>query len=478
MKVALVNLNFRDRDPPLGLAYLSSYAKKYGGYREIFIVDEAEPINKLEAIKPDIIGIGSFSMNFKAANDFAFQLKQRMNVPMIIGSHHITQFPQHLLKSNFDIGVLGEGEETFLEILGACERDGCSSMGSLEKIKGVAFKTKEGGLRITERRPLIEPLDKIPFPDRDSLKMKEHYITLRRGIFEELGVYAQILTSRGCPYKCRFCASTEFWKRPRFHSAEYVVEEMKLLLENYKTDGIIIWDDLFLADYSRLKKIKDMMIREGLNRELKLSVFGRANLINDDAVKTLKEMNVRSIDFGLESGSDNVLSYLKRGTVTVEQNKNAIRLCKQGGIRTVATFIIGSPEETIDDIEKTKQLIMDPNLDEAHVFQLIPLPGTEVWDYAKRKGIVSDDFDFDFNKLNVSSGKFAPDMIINENFTKETFKKELDDIGKITLGKNRKIVLRNIKASHLKYILSPRFMSKFITNWGEMKIYLKNLKIW
>ena len=319
--------------------------------------------------------------------------------------------------------------------------------------------------------------DDIPFPDRHLLKMKEHYITLRRGIFEEPGVYAQILTSRGCPYKCRFCASTEFWGKPRFHSAEYVVEEMRLLLNDYKADGIIIWDDLFLADHSRLKKIKDLMVSEGLSKDLKLSVFGRANLINNDTVNTLKEMNVRSIDFGLESGSDNILNYLKRGTVTVEQNRNAIRLCKQSGIRTVATFIIGSPGETTDDVEETKQLIKDPNLDEAHVFQLIPLPGTEVWDYAKRKGVVSDDFDFDFSKLNVSSGKFAPDMLINENFTKEAFKQELDDINKITLGKNRRIVLRSIKASHLKYIFSPRFLSKFITNWGEMKIYLKNLRI-
>ena len=473
MKLALVNLDRTSDIPPLGLAYLASYLRKYLNFYNIVIVDKEDPIKKIKKEKPDIVGISSTTTEFPQANNLAREIKARFDIPLIIGGYHISLLPKHLSPSNFDIGVIREGEQTMLELMKTYERYGSFPKNELRKICGIVFRNENKKNEITKRRKLIEPLDLIPFPARDLLK-REHYLTPRRlSYYGDVGIYTTMHASRGCPYNCCFCASSHFWKRPRFNSPEYIVEEIKELIEKFKVDGIEFVDDLFVTSKRRLEEIVSLFKKEGINERLKLiTISMRADSINKEICKLLKEMNATMIGFGLESGSEKILKYLKNDTVTVKDNRHALRLCKQFGFKTWGTFIIGSPEETLKDLKLTLDLVRDKNLDIADFYRLTPFPGTKVWNYTKKVGKVTDDINFDFSQLNFITD-LSPTKKIGEKelrnqyfiFQKEVAKKRY---------LNRKTVI-NLK--YFRYLFSPGFIKRIIRNWKPTLKHFINSEI-
>ena len=448
-------------DPILGLAYIASYIRQYGNFNNTKIIDKENPIERIKKEKPDLIGISALTHEFPKANRLAKEIKEEFDIPTIIGGQHISVMPNNFLPSNFQLGVIGEGEQTTLELIDLFEKEGEFNPKKLEQIKGVVFRDKNNRLRMTEPRPLVEPLDKIPFPARDLLKMKEYYLTLRLATFRKFGIYTGMMTSRGCPYNCVFCSPTKFWQRIRYNSAEYVVSEIKLLLEKYKLDGVIIYDDLFIASKERLKQIVDLIKKEGINKRTQFHVNCRANLMNDEICKLLKEMNVTGVEFGFESGSDKILGYLKKNTVTVEQNKKALQISRKYGFKTVASFMTGIPNETEEDMQQTLDLINDDNLHRAIFCQLSPYPGTEIWDYAKKKGMVSDDINFDFEQLLVL--KYNPNLILNDSISKEKFHEWYLKLRQASMNKKDRNNLGQVltlKPKHLKYLFTKRFITK------------------
>lgn len=453
MKLALVHLATSGSEPPLGIAYIASYLRK-NGFNNTVIIERENIMKRLRKEKPDLVGISSMTYKFPEANALAGKIKAEFNIPVINGGCHISSIPQHLAESNFDVGVIGEGESTMLDLINLFESKGFDKT-SLCKVKGIVF----GKNIVTDRRELIEPLDSIPFPARDLLKMKEFYLLLRKGLFDTLGVYTTIITSRGCPYNCTFCYPRGFWRKVRLHSANYVVDEIKMLKDDYELDGIVIRDDLFIISKRRVKEIVNLLKKEKL--DLKFSIIARANLITKDLVCILKSMNVASISFGLESGSDRILNYLKKGTVTVKQNKDALKLCKKYGIYTSSTFIIGSPNETVDDIKETMKLVSSKYLDDANVFQLTPLPATEIWDYAKSLGIVHDGIDFPYNELMVAG--FKTNVLLNDKLSAEEWKKIYDEFQRVAREKRRESI--KIELKNIKHMLNINFIKKFAGRW-------------
>ncbi len=470
MKLALVNLNRNYGDPPLGLMYIASYLRKYGNFDNTVLIDKEDVIKAIRREKPDVAAFSSMTFEFFESNSLAKQVKEQFGTPVITGGVHISSLPSHLKDSNFDIAVLGEGEQTMLKLVQLYERKGSFEPDGMKNIKGIAFKD---GSRIvqTEARPLIENLDDIPFPARDLLKIKDYLIPRRAMFPDKLGIYMQMLTSRGCPYRCSFCPSSRFWQKARFHSAEYVVREMKEISEKYKNvEGIVIWDDLFIADKKRVKNILELMKKEGLNERFYFSSTARANLMDIEICKILKEMNVKAISFGLESGSDKILSYLKGGNVTVKQNRNAIKIAKKSGFFTSGYFIIGSPGETEDDLKQTLSLMQDKNLDTAMVFQLTPFPGTVVWEDAKKMNMVSEDFNFDFSRLFLA---YKPNMIMTREMSGKKFKEWYDSFQKEVEKKGHNKMIR-FEPKYLKYVFTPIFMKKILMRSGELLSYAKN----
>jgi magnesium-protoporphyrin IX monomethyl ester (oxidative) cyclase len=178
-------------------------------------------------------------------------------------------------------------------------------------------------------------------------------------------------------------------------SAEYVVNEIKYLYDTYDVTFISFYDDLFIADIPRLKKIVALLKEYNLLGKIKFSCSCRANLITPETSELLKKLNVVSVAMGLESGCKNTLKFLKGNTVSVDDNKKAIKLLTDAGIFANAAFIIGSPQETKEEMMETYNFIKKSKLYFFDTYFLTPMPGTPIWEYAKNKGLVSDDMDWE-----------------------------------------------------------------------------------
>lgn len=417
MRILLINtLDPRDlhADPHLGLGYVASYARK-GGYKKIKIIDSDIEEN-LKKFRPDVVGISSVSQNYDIAKEIARKCKQYGAV-VIVGGVHITLMPM-TLNRNMDIGVIGEGELTFLELLKTIEKHGLTKE-RLKKIKGIIYWDKERIL-FTKPRGLAE-LDKLPYPARDLLNFNKSMPSM--------------FSSRGCPYKCIFCSSTRFWKTVRFNSADYVIEEIKYLIRKYNAKHITFNDDLFIADKARLKRIVEMIESEGINKRADFTVSARANLVDEETAELLKRMNVELVTMGLESGSEEILRYAKGGNVSVEDNENAINILKCRGIKVQATFIIGFPIDTKETINETLNFIKKSRLDSFEVYMLSPLPATPIWEYAMKKRLVSENMDWS-RISHRSQYNIDEKIVLTENISPE----ELFELHKkfIWLRKTRK----------------------------------------
>ena len=357
---------------PLGLAYLASSLRADRAGLELEISHTCS-MRLLERFRPHIVGLSSVTQNFGLAADYARMCKA-FGAYVIVGGVHITMLPESLTR-DMDAGVLGEGEETMVEIVRLLA-EGNAGGADLSSVKGVVFHDPDGGIRTTGKRPLIDPLDRIPFPARDLLYQRTGNIYL--------------VSSRGCPFDCRFCASSRFWAKARSFSAGYVLDEIRSVAETYRPAHISFWDDLFTADRRRLGEIAKGVIADGITARIAFSATCRAELVDEEIVGRLKEMNVVQVSMGLESGSDRILKSLKGEGASVIKNGRAVRLLAEAGIRPVGSFIIGSPEETVEDLARTLAFIREMPLARVGVFVLTPLPGTDLWDEAKAAGKVSD----------------------------------------------------------------------------------------
>lgn len=387
--------------PPLGLGYIASSLRDRLGADKIDFKIICDDYNgAIVNFRPDIVGISSVTQNYRRALAYA-RLAKKSDLPVICGGVHITMIPESLSR-NMDVGVIGEGEETICELLEAFIRDGGLLDVSLSKIKGIIYWSKEGEIIHTQARDWISSLDSLPLPARDLLTIKNN---------------TYIFSSRGCPYRCTFCASSRFWNRVRFFSAGYVVNEILSLVEDYKVKEINFYDDLFCCDLNRIREIIRLLKTQNILGKVSFSGSIRANLVNDETIILLKEMGLKKLGMGLESGSEETLKYLKGTNINVKGNASAIETIRRHGIGVHCSFIIGSPFETKKDILETLDFIKKNNLSGFDVYVLTAFPGTPVWEYAREKGIVSQDMDW--SRLNVDfEENHCRAIILSDNLTR------------------------------------------------------------
>jgi anaerobic magnesium-protoporphyrin IX monomethyl ester cyclase len=388
-RLTLVNVSqgFFQGTIPLGLASIAGYLKQYGAPMEITLLDSnCQDIYK-DYEPADLVGIGAVTQDIKHAIRFAEFVKSQGNVPVILGGVHITTY--RVLPTPFDVGVVGEGEETMLELV----RLEKFSPDALKGVRGVCYNEK-GCTVFTEPRPLIAPLDIIPIPDREIANL-DYYLIKRQVIPYYFGRTLTMMTSRGCPFNCAFCSTRIHWQKFRAFSAERVIEEIELLIGKYNAEIIHIFDDLFIADKKRLSEIHRLIVERGINKKVKFMCLVRSDIIDDVTMQMLKEMNVVITGIGMESGSPGILEYLKRRTTTIEDNRRAIELANRYKIPTMGSFMLGNPNETEDELLETLKFIRSYR----YTPFLIPLPyistafpGTEFWNYAKEKGVNVEDF--------------------------------------------------------------------------------------
>jgi len=365
--------------PPLGLAYLASVLRKN---HEVRIIDanildyNFEDVRReLKSFYPDVVGITSVTPSAPQAFATAKIAKEvRKDCTVVMGGPHVTFLPEESLKEcdYVDIIVRGEGEKTVEELMETIERGG-----SLKKVKGITFRN---GVEIvsTEPRPFIKNIDEIPFPSRDLLPI---YKYRAYGV-----VYTTMLTSRGCPFGCSFCASSRlFGKFWRGRSAENVLEEMKLIYEKYKIKNIEFVDDTFTLNKKRVEEICDGMIKEGW--DITWGASSRVDVITKKLAEKMKKAGCWILFLGIESGCQAILNEVGK-RITLEQAKKAVKILKDAGIQVLGSFILGFPKETSQMIEKTINFAKKLKLDWAEFSILTPYPGTPVFDYAVKNDLL------------------------------------------------------------------------------------------
>lgn len=476
-RLALVNFwQYPAQTPHFGLISLAAYLREKFPNLELGIMEGMNPRKELLKFRPDIVGFTSDTFAYTKTLKQAKILKKKIKSPFIIGGVHITAMPESL-DPVFDLGVIGEGEVTFGELLELFMEKREFLKTSFHKIKGLVFYNGRERIK-TERRELIKDIDELPYPARDLVPMEEYYLRNQINLF---GVkrMATIMTSRGCPYNCVFCGSPVQWGRVRFHTPERVVREIELLLEKYKIDGIMFWDDLFIAPEARIEKMAAMIKKKGLAKKITFFGYARANLINEKICKTLKEMNVKRLIFGLESGSEKILGYLKNNSVSVADNKRAVRLCRKYGITTSSGFITGTPGETVAELRKTYNFMRKNPLDNTQIYILTPYPGTKMWEIAARRRLVSRDMDFGrlFVQLPAPSildffRKSKPSLIENRIFLNTEYRGNKEYLDLI-FAMHKLAYIQNFQF-YLKVLMGDLKTVRSLAQMTIKKIFLKN----
>jgi len=387
--------------PRLGLGYLSSYLKQESPGIEVDIVEveDSSTLNQqLDAIKdtdPTLVGFSSISTDYEHIKKIARMVIDELGISCFIGGPHISGAPRSLDPA-FAFAVLGEGEVTTSEIINHWLVYKDFQPENLSQIPGLAFHDGTGKVRLSAPRDLITDIDTLPLPSRNLLGVKD--VAKRASRLSSfrvvIGKMMSIVTSRGCPYDCVYCSASVFWRKVRYRSAKSVLNEIEFLLNNYSFDTLHPVDDLFIGDIKRLKILSSEFKKRGYDKVLKLWVSARANLFTEEVAHLLTEMNTVHVAFGFESGSDRILKFLKGGSVTVDHNYKAAQLAHKMGMRVEAGIIVGSPGETLEDMEATYRFLTNAPIDSFGVQILSPLPGTRLWKQAELKGLVSDTMDF------------------------------------------------------------------------------------
>lgn len=402
---------------PVGLGYIVSVLKQnlssFFKNEEIWIDID---IDRIISKKPDIVAISSYTTTFTKSIKAATLIKKELNVPVFLGSYHITALP-HKLPECVDVGVLGEGELVFSKLIDLYLKDKLIPF-ELSKINGISYHDN-GKVVITGGANFIENLDDLPLPCREILYSKWLPWKYNPVIPSSIGIF----TSRGCPFKCDFCMNSKIKRKIRYHSPEKILEELFYIIKKYPyTSSISILDELFILDKNRLIKIVELIRRKGLHERLMFGCHASPRVFDEDICKLLKSMNVRLIAFGFESGAPRVLKYLKGDKVSINHNKRALELCYKYNINVTGYFMIGTPIETYKEFAQTYWFIRR-NLkwiSIPSIHNTVPLPGTKLWDEVISKGMIKEDIP-DWGITNYS--KFINDysIFLNQNYSKQEF---------------------------------------------------------
>ncbi len=437
--------------PPMGLTYLAAVLEKYGYHVEILDapvlgLSYRQIKDELEKREPDLVGITATTAMINSALQTARTVKNVLpESTVVLGGVHVTFAYETTMKENsfVDVACIGEGEYTLLELVQTLEKEG-----DLKDVKGIVYR-KNGELIKTQPRPLIENLDELPFPARHLLPMDKYKA------FGENMILGTILTSRGCPFNCIFCSSSLlFGKKFRARSPKNVVDEVEQFQEAYKTRYVEFVDDTFTFDRKRAEAICKEIIDRKLDTKWVCSC--RVDLIDKELMQTLKKAGCTMIYFGVESGVQRVVNLIRKG-IKLEQAERVMRWAREVGIETVASFVFGIPGETWEDAMQTIKFAKKLNPDYVQFSIATPFPGTELYQIAKREGLLLTE---DWSKYTV----LKPVMK-----TKELKPEELQKLVKkayFSFYLRPSVALRYLKKGHFKELMI-NVLAKYI--WQKIK---------
>lgn len=358
---------------PLGILYLASHLRSRGFGVEVFDTTFArrdDLFTLLRSEPPAVLGIYANLMTRSNVIQILRAAKQAGWKTVVGGPEPAAYIPEYLA-SGADVVVIGEGEITLQELIPAL-REG--SVASLEKVRGIAFRTSDGSVYRTPPRAQIADLDAQPWPSRESVRIERYLETWR----EHHGAGSvSLITARGCPYHCKWCSHAVYGKTHRRRSAVSVVDELEWIIHRYQPDLLWIADDVFTIHPGWLERYAAEMKRRDLR--IPFECITRADRMDARVVDLLSELGCFRVWIGSESGSQKLLDAMHRG-VTVEQVQSAVQLAKARGIQTGMFLMWGYEGEEMEDIEATVAHVRRSDPDIFLTTVAYPIKGTPYFD--------------------------------------------------------------------------------------------------
>ena len=374
----------RGSNPPLGLLYLGGCLKARSRH-EVEVIDaQVEELSypalkeRIAAARPDLVGVTAMTFTLLDALETVRLVKEiSPEIATVIGGVHAFLFPIETAKlPGVDFVLAGEAEETFLKLI-----DQISSGRKFETVPGLTYRER-GTVRRNPPPDLIADLDALPFPDR-ALTPYGKYSSV---VAKRLPI-TTMFTSRGCPFRCSFCARPHLGKNFRARSAANVADEMEECAEMGIRE-FLIYDDTFTVSKERVLSIADEIVRRRL--DVGWDIRARVDCVDEEMLERIKAARCERIHYGIESGTEKILKVLNKG-ITLEKAKKAVALTKRAGIQTLAYFMIGAPTETRDDILTTIDFALELDPDFVHITILSPFPATEIYARGRREGVFTTD---------------------------------------------------------------------------------------
>jgi len=395
--------------PPLGILYIATSLRDEGV--EIAVLDQAaegysieQTVKWVEKQDPDMLGFSALASSGKTAARIAQKVKERNpDIITVFGNYYATFNDKRILTTypQVDIIVRGEGEETTKELVKAIEKKR-----SLKKVQGITFRQKDK-IVVTPDRPLIKDIDALPIPDRTLLNVEYHSTLI--GAIGAPKKFTTLLSSRGCPYHCRFCGCQKIvhgtW-RPR--SIEKTFEELQLLLsEGYRQ--FLFVDDSFTINQKRVIKLCEKIVKEKL--DIEWICEGRVNHASYAMIRSMVKAGCKIIYFGIESANQRILDYYQK-QITPQQSRTAVKTARKAGMDIiVGSFIVGAPTETRQEIENTLKFAQEIPLDIPQYNILGVFPGMAIWDEFREKGYLTEELEEQYWEMGVVVANIHPDTL-------------------------------------------------------------------
>ena len=379
--------SFLSRWVPTGLASLAVALRRAGHdvlihSREEQLIKDGFDWDRADArlrslfgeFRPDLVGLSITTPAVPEAAALARLAKELCGEATLVavGGPHATALPERTLAEcpDVDVAVIGEGEATLVEL---------AERGARDDVAGICFR-RDGGFVRTTPRPREHDLDRLGPVPYDLFDM-EHYTARDRWLIRWLPLRAtNIRTSRGCPNTCRFCAGhLVSGLGVRYHSIDYVIGQMQLVVERFGVEAIHFEDDTLGASRPRLHELCEAICRAGLHCQVKWDALLRANQAEPELLRAMKAAGCIQIEYGFESGSDAMLRALDKHT-TVEVNERAARLTREAGLRVFADIMFGLPGETEADVRSTLRFLRQTRPEVISFARMFPLPGTAFYE--------------------------------------------------------------------------------------------------
>ena len=448
--------------PPLGTLYAASLLRKNGFTVDLFDTNlrdnpfEIESVLKLKNPEYLVIYDDGFNYltkmcltNMREACFDMMQIGKKHKCKIIVCSSDATDHFEKYLNNGADFVIRGEGEITLLELLTAIKNEEI-----IDSIPGIVFQ-KEGKIIQNPSRNVLQNLDELPLPAWDLVNM-ESYQTIWKQSKQEFTL--NIATTRGCPYKCNWCAKPIYGNRYNAHSPEYIVNEMAFLKENFGVSRFWMCDDIFGLKPNWVQEFKEIL--KDKNLKIKYFIQSRVDLLlKEDTIEALADSGLEEVWVGAESASQKILDAMDKGT-KVEEIYEATRLLKSKKIKVAFFLQFGYLGETQEDIQKTIVMVKELLPDNIGISVSYPLPGTKFYDKVKDDLLVkanwtdSDDFDMMFQGTYHSNYYRKLQRFVHKEFRKSQGINNLKNFS-FSLGKMLSIL-------KLGYYIPSSFVDKII----------------